>query len=144
MVSLRDVTIVWDETGDGMRVTSGTGSAQRFVENWKEVRELKAVVKTGALKVLEADQSYPSLLRPICCDKRVSNNQLSHAPRHHQREGRGRTRQKVNFLNYSDHTWIKTTAIFSSLTFEFEYYFFCGFLSLQHKTLILWYNVTPS
>ena len=27
------VTIVRDETGDGVRVTSRTGSAQRFVEN---------------------------------------------------------------------------------------------------------------
>ena len=32
-VSLRDVTIARDETGDGVRVTSRTGSAQRFVEN---------------------------------------------------------------------------------------------------------------
>ena len=39
-VSLRDVTIVRDETGDGVRVTSHTGSEQRFVEDWKKVREL--------------------------------------------------------------------------------------------------------
>ena len=32
-VLLRDVTIVRDETGDGVRVTSRTGSARRFVEN---------------------------------------------------------------------------------------------------------------
>ena len=31
-----DVTIVRDKTGDGVRVTSRTGSAQRFVENWKK------------------------------------------------------------------------------------------------------------
>ncbi len=36
-VSLRDVTIVRDETGDGVRVTSRTGRAQRFVENWAEL-----------------------------------------------------------------------------------------------------------
>ena len=35
-VSLRDVTIVRDETGDGVRVTSRTGSSQRFMENWKK------------------------------------------------------------------------------------------------------------
>ena len=35
-----DVTIVRDETGDGARVTERTGSAQRFVENWKKVRKL--------------------------------------------------------------------------------------------------------
>ncbi len=40
-VSLRDVTIVQDETGDGERVTSCTGSARRFVGNLKKVRELK-------------------------------------------------------------------------------------------------------
>ena len=34
------------------------------------------------------------------------------------------------------------TAIFSSLTFEFEDFFFCGLLSLQHKTLDLWYTFT--
>ena len=40
-VSLRNVTIVRDETGDGVRVTSPTGSAQIFMENWKKVGELK-------------------------------------------------------------------------------------------------------
>ena len=35
-VSLRDVTIVRDETDDGLRVTSRTGSVLRFVENWKK------------------------------------------------------------------------------------------------------------
>ena len=93
-------------TCDRVRVMSRTGSAQRLVENWKKVRELKAVVKTGALKVLEADPLYPSLLQPICCDKRVSNNQFSHTPRHHQWEGIGRTRQKWTF-------WI--TAIIAEL-----------------------------
>ena len=54
----------------------------------------------------------------------------------HQRE-EGRRR---NFSSCSDHSWIKTTAIFSSLTFEFEYFFFCRLLSLQHTTLVLWYT----
>ena len=45
-VSLRDITIVQDETGDGVRVTSCTGSAQRFVENWKKVRELNTRCQT--------------------------------------------------------------------------------------------------
>ena len=40
-VSLRDVAIVRDETDDGVRMTSGIGSAQRFVKNLKKVRELK-------------------------------------------------------------------------------------------------------
>ena len=38
-VSLRDVTIVWDETGDGVQVTSRTGSARRFVGELKESEE---------------------------------------------------------------------------------------------------------
>ena len=37
-VSHRDVTIVRDETGDGVRMTSRTGSAQRFVKNLKKVK----------------------------------------------------------------------------------------------------------
>ena len=36
-VSLRDVTIVRDEMGDGVPVTSRTGSTQKFVEKWKKV-----------------------------------------------------------------------------------------------------------
>ena len=36
------------------------------------------------------DPSYPSLLRPICYDRRVSNSQLSPTPRHHREEGRRR------------------------------------------------------
>ena len=68
----------------------------------------------------------------------MSNSQLSPTPHHHQEEGRRR-----NFSSCSDHSWIKTTAIFSSLTFEFEYFFFCELLSLQHKTLVLWYTFIP-
>ena len=65
--------------------------------------ELKAVVKTGALKVLEADPSYPSLLRPICCDKRVKQPALTHTPSP-PRERERKVATKVNFLNYSDHS----------------------------------------
>ena len=46
----------------------------------------------------------------------------------------------MNFSSCSDHSWIKTTAIFSYLTFEFEYFFLCGLLSLHHKTLVLRYS----
>ena len=98
-------------------------------------RQLSKVVKGSG----GPNPSYPSLLWPICCDRRVSNSQLSHTPRHHREEGRRR-----NFSICSDHTWIKTTSIFSSLTFEFEYFFFCRLLSLQHKTLVLWYILTVS
>ena len=69
------------------------------------------------------DPSYPSLLRPIRCDRHVSYSRLSHTLRHYREEGRRR-----NFSSCSDHSWIKTTAIFSSLTFE--YFFFCELLSL--------------
>ena len=96
--------------------------------------ELKAVVKTGALKVPEA----PTRPTPVCYDKRMSNCQLSPTPRHHQEERRRRMQLKWT-LSCSDHSSIKTTAIFSSLTFEFEYFFFCRLLSLQYKTLVLWY-----
>ena len=41
--------------------------------------------------------SYPSLLRPICFDRRVSNSQLSPTPCYHREEGRRRTQQKRTF-----------------------------------------------
>ena len=100
--------------------------------------ELKAVVKTGVLKVPEA----PTHPTPVCYDlsvRRVSNSQLSPTPL----TPRGREKKeaiKMNFLSCSDHSWIKTTSIFSSLTFEFKYFFFCGHLSLQYKALVLWYT----
>ena len=50
----------------------------------------------------------------------------------------------MNFSSCCDHSWIKMTAIFSSLTFEFEYFFFCWLLSLQHKTLVPWYRTNYS
>ena len=37
-MSLRDITIVRDERGDGGRMTSRTGSAQRFVRDLKKVK----------------------------------------------------------------------------------------------------------
>ncbi len=40
-VSLRDVTIIRDETGDGVRMTSRTRSAQRFVKNLKKVKRVE-------------------------------------------------------------------------------------------------------
>ena len=52
--------------------------------------ELKAVVKTGALKVPEA-LTHPT---PISYDRSVSNSQLLSTPCHHQEEGRRKTQQK--------------------------------------------------
>ena len=49
-VSLRDVTIVRDETGDGVRVTSRTGSARRFVGDLKKVRELSTRRQTRRIE----------------------------------------------------------------------------------------------
>ena len=34
----------------------------------------------------------------------------------------------------------KNDYYFSPLNFEFEYFFFCGLLSLRHNTLVLWYT----
>ena len=64
--------------------------------------ELKAVVKTGALKVLSPDPSYPSLLQPIyqACVKQPA---LTHAPS----PPRGREKKnatKMNFSSCSDHS----------------------------------------
>ena len=102
--------------------------------------ELKAVVKTGALKVPEA----PTRPTRVCYDLSamcVKQPALIHTlSPPWGREKKYAT--KMNFSSCSDHSWIKTTAIFSSFTFEFEYFFFCGLLSLQHKTLVLWYIYT--
>ena len=83
--------------------------------------ELKAVVKTGALKVKpvlpQSDMIY--LLWQAC----VKQTALTHTPS----PLRGREKDdatKMNFSSCSDHSWIKTTAIFSSLTFEFEVFLF--------------------
>ena len=47
-MSLRDVTIAWDdETGDKVRVTSGTGSVRRILGISKKVRELKLDTERG-------------------------------------------------------------------------------------------------
>ena len=86
--------------------------------------ELKAVVKTGSLKVPETRPVLPqsaatNLLWQAC----VNQPALTHTPRHHREEGRRR-----NFLSCSDHSWIKTTAIFfplhSSLSISFSANFF--------------------
>ena len=98
------------------------------------LRELKAAFKTGESKVPRPLSVLPSLLWQACAKQPVLTHTLS-PPR--GREKKDAT--KMNFSSCSDHSWIKTTAIFSSLTFEFKYFFFCGLLSLQHKTLVLWY-----
>ena len=63
--------------------------------------ELKAVVKTGALKV---PRSWPSLLRVICqaCVKQPALTHIPSPPR--GREKKDAT--KMNFLSCSDHSWI--------------------------------------
>ena len=90
----------------------------------KSVSRVEGSCQKGCVKGSGGpDPSYPSLLRPICCDRRVSNNQLPQIPRHHREEGRRR-----NFSNCNDHSWIKTTAIFfplpSSLSISFSADFF--------------------
>ena len=57
--------------------------------------ELKAVVKTGALKVPEA----PTRPTPVCCDKHESNNQLSHT--HTPSPPRGREKKELFELQWS-------------------------------------------
>ena len=103
--------------------------------------ELKAVFKTGALKVPEA----PTRPTPVCYDlysvTGVCQTAGSHPhPITTERKGE-KDATNTNFSSCSDHSWIKTTAIFSPLTFVFEYFFLCRLLSLQHKTLVLWYII---
>ena len=89
--------------------------------------ELKAVVKTGALKVPEARPVLPqSAATDLLWQACVKQPALTHTPRHHQEEGKRR-----NFSSCSDHSWIKTTAIFfplpSSLSISFSADFFLYF-----------------
>ena len=103
------------------------------------LRGLKAAFKTGESKVPRPLSVLPSLIWQAC----VKQPALTHTPS--QLSGREKKdATKMNFSSCSDHSWVKTTAIFSSLTFEFEYFFFSGLLSLQHKTLVLWYIVLTS
>ena len=72
--------------------------------------ELKAVVKTGALKVLEtrpvlSQSAATDLLWQTCVKQPALSH--THTHRHHREEGRRR-----NFSSCSDHSWTKTTAIF--------------------------------
>ena len=46
-VSLRDVTIVRDETGDEVRMKSRTGSARRILGIWRKLSELKLDAERG-------------------------------------------------------------------------------------------------
>ena len=69
--------------------------------------ELKAVVKTGALKVPEARSVLPqSAATDLLWQACVKQPALTHTLRHHREQGRR------NFSSCSDHSWIKTTAIF--------------------------------
>ena len=93
--------------------------------------ELKAVVKTGALKV----QGAPTRHTPVCYNPSavtgVCQTASSHTPR--GREKKEHFELQWSYLNKND-------CYIFSLTFEFEYFFFCGLLSLQQKTLVLWYS----
>ena len=56
-MSLRDVTIVRDETGDRVRGTSRTGSARRFVGDLKKVRELETGHQTRRFDFCELTEA---------------------------------------------------------------------------------------
>ena len=100
------------------------------------LRELKAAFKTGTSKVPRPRPVLPSLLRPIC--QACVNNQLSPTLLSPPR-GREKNVTKMNFSSCNDHS--PKTAIFSSLTFEFEYFFFSGLLSLKYNMLVLCYRI---
>ena len=97
--------------------------------------ELKVVVKTGALKVPEA----PNRHTPVCYDRSAVTSVCQTASSHThpvttERKGEeGTFRVAVIIAKYK-------RLLYFSLTLEFEYFFFCGFLSLQHKTLVLRYS----
>ena len=96
----------------------------------------KAAFKTGASKVPRPWPILPSLLQPIC--QACVNSQLSPSP------PRGREKKnvtKMDFSNCNDHS---LTAIFSSRTFEFEYFFLCGLLSSKQHVGPMLHSFSPS
>ena len=100
------------------------------------LRELKAAFKTGESKVPRPLSVLSSLLWQACVKQLALTHTLS-PPR--GREKKDAT--TMNFSSCSDHSWIINDCYIFSLTFEFEYFFFCALLSLQHKTLVLWNNI---
>ena len=105
--------------------------------------ELKAAFKTGASKVPRPRPVLPSLLRPIC--QACVNSQLSPTPVVATKRKGEEERNKTNFSSCNDRSpkWIINDCYIFFLTFEFEYFFFCGLLSLKHNSLVPYY-ILPS
>ena len=103
----------------------------RFCQSWRQLSKRFRRPRPVILQSATTD-----LLWQPC----VKQPALTHTPSPPKgREEKDAT--KTNFSSCSDHSWIKTSAIFSNLTFEFECFFFCGLLSSQHKTLVLMVHV---
>ena len=89
----------------------------------------------------------PNPSYPACCDPTVRSVSTAgyhrHPPSPPRMEGKNITKRTfraaaiVVQVNKNDY-------YFSPLNFEFEYFFFCGLLSLKHNTLVLWYIWTFS
>ena len=107
---------------------------RRFWQSWRHLS------KQGRQKVPRPRPVLPSLLRPIC--QACVNSQLSPTPPTPPRGREKKNVTKMNFLSCNDHSskWIINDCYIFSLTFEFEYFFSCGLLSLQHNTLVLCYT----
>ena len=101
--------------------------------------ELKAVVKTGTLKVPRPrpvlTQSATTYLWDVC--QTASSQPTPPTP---PRARKKKNATKMNFSSFSNHSWIINDCYIFFLSFEFEYFLFYGLLSLQHKTLVLWYR----
>ena len=131
----RDFEIITDVSSKVSLVTSNVrGSLIRspkslykktgneILQSWRQLSK-RGVKGSGG-----PDRSYTSLLQSICCDRRVSNSQLSHTHRHLREEGRRR-----NFSSCSDHSWIKMTAIFFALPSSLSISFSAGFFFYSTK-----------
>ena len=100
---------------------------------WESRRQLS---KQARQKVSRPRPILPSLLRPIC--QACVNSQLSPTPPSPPRGREKKNVTKMNFSSCNDHSpkWIINDCYIFPLTFEFEYFFFCGLLSLKHNTLV--------
>ena len=138
---LRDVTIAWDdETGDKVRVTSHAGSAWSILGILKKVNRVEGSCQNGCVKGSGSRPVIPqSAVADLLWQTCVKQPALTCTPS----PPKGRERKdatKGNFLNYSNHSWIKMTAIFfplpSSLSISFSVDFFLYSTKRSYGTMI--------
>ena len=138
----RDFEIITDVISPVSLVTSNIrgssicSSKSLYKKTSNEIlAEMKAVVKRVTLKVPEPPTRHAS----VCYDLSAVKSGYQTASSLTQTVTTERKGEYGTFRVAVITAELKRLVYFS-LTFEFEYFFFCGLLSLQLKTLVLWYT----